>query len=421
MAKLDDVDFSLSFPLWFVPFTRFSSLLHSAIHKNEKVKCWQDQREYRTRSGVVTPSFVFPHLFLSQFFPSLDSTNGGEVDDPEPTRKEETIKDVKLTPPQNENCDPCSIDRTHWIHRYPGISVMLPRLFLDWMYFTAAVLELVKKLITLGPSKHEGRVRSKLVCSFPRRLTKPVSVRRLCASVLTVIPLFSAVIAAMISRRQKTDKVQPGEALLYLAIQRLSSWKLIVLPSILLMASSQRSYCIFVCLHILDFNCESLQERNSILWTYGHFQQARIQAPRQDGALQAELTSICESTGVQEENVPCEEKENHNKTRDTQHGWKRDNKRKMEKEKKRRENKIKIKGLSKEIIEEMRREETKKSIKTCPTQQKPKTLSVRQQTCGASFGLCRTAFPKKNQVSVSKSSLSQTGEIENEYVKGLAV
>lgn len=98
------------------------------------------------------------------------------------------------------------------------------------------------------------------------------------------------------------------------------------------MAISQISYCIFVCLHIFDFNCESLEERNSILWTYGHFQKARIQAPRQDGALQAELTSIWESTGVQEKNVPCEEKENHNKTRDTQHGWKRDNKRKMEKE-----------------------------------------------------------------------------------------
>lgn len=197
------VDFSLSFPLWFVPFTHFSSLLHSAIHKNEKVKRWEDQREYRTRSGVVTPSFVFLHLFLTRFFPSLNSTNG-EVDAPEPTTKEETIKDVKLTPPQNESCDPCSIDRTHWIHRYPGISVMLPRQFLDWMYFTAAVLELVKKWITLDPSKHEGRVRYKLVCSFPRRHTKPVSVRRLCASALIVTPLFSAVFSAGISRRQKT-------------------------------------------------------------------------------------------------------------------------------------------------------------------------------------------------------------------------
>lgn len=48
--------------------------------------------------------------------------------------------------------------------------------------------------------------------------------------------------------------------------------------------------------------------------------------------MQAELTSIWESTGVQEENVPCEEKKTHNKTRDTQHGWKRHNKRKMDKE-----------------------------------------------------------------------------------------
>lgn len=56
------------------------------------------------------------------------------------------------------------------------ISVMLPRQFLDWMHFTAAVLESVKKLIILHPSKREGRrVRSKLVCSLQRGHTKPVS------------------------------------------------------------------------------------------------------------------------------------------------------------------------------------------------------------------------------------------------------
>lgn len=67
------------------------------------------------------------------------------------------------------------------------------------------------------------------------------------------------------------------------------------------------------------------------------------------------------------------------------------------------------------MIEEMRREETKKSVKTCPTKQKPKTFPVRQQTSGASYGLYKIEFPKKNPVSVSKSSLSQNGEIENEY------
>lgn len=163
-----------------------------------------------------------------------------------------------------------------------------------------------------------------------------------------------------LEKAKDTDKQQPGGTPLYLAIQRLNSWKLIVLPGILLMASSQRSNCIFVCLHIFDFNSESLEERNSILWTYGQFQQARIQAPRQDRALQAELTSLWESTGVQEENVPCKEKKkkNHNKTRDTQHGWRRNNKRKMDKEfeershenkgrtmcktKRKRDNKVKI-------------------------------------------------------------------------------
>lgn len=99
------------------------------------------------------------------------------------------------------------------------------------------------------------------------------------------------------------------------------------------MANSQRNYYISVCLHIYDFNCEPLEERNSILWIYGQFQQARVQAPGQDGAMQAELTSIWEPTGVQEENVPCEEKKNKKKKRrDTQCGWKRDNKRKMDKE-----------------------------------------------------------------------------------------
>lgn len=67
------------------------------------------------------------------------------------------------------------------------------------------------------------------------------------------------------------------------------------------------------------------------------------------------------------------------------------------------------------MIEEMRREETKKSMKTCPTKQKPKTFPVRQQTSGASYGLYKIEFPKKNPVSVSKSSLSQNGEIENDY------
>lgn len=47
--------------------------------------------------------------------------------------------------------------------------------------------------------------------------------------------------------------------------------------------------------------------------------------------------------------------------------------------KKERENKVKIKDLSKEMIEEMRREETKKSLKTCPTEQKPKTLPDSRQ------------------------------------------
>lgn len=88
---------------------------------------------------------------------------------------------------------------------------------------------------------------------------------------------------------------------------------------------------------------------------------------------------------------------------------------------KKKDNKVKIKGVSKEMIEEMRREETKKRVKTCPTKRKPKTLPVRQQTCGASYGLYRIEFPKKNPVSVSKSSLSQNGETENEYIKGPAV
>lgn len=91
-----------------------------------------------------------------------------------------------------------------------------------------------------------------------------------------------------------------------------------VLPGILLMASSQRNYYTSVCLHISDFNCEPLEERNSILWIYGQLQQARVQAPRQDGAMQAELTSIWEPTGVQEENVPCEEIKQ-NKTKKKRH------------------------------------------------------------------------------------------------------
>lgn len=89
------------------------------------------------------------------------------------------------------------------------IAVMLPRQFLDWMHLTATVLESVKKSITLHPSKCYGRrVRSKLVCSLAKGTHKTCicyrhPVRRLCASVLTVIPFFSAVIAAMISGRQK--------------------------------------------------------------------------------------------------------------------------------------------------------------------------------------------------------------------------
>lgn len=195
-----------------------------------------------------------------------------------------------------------------------GISVMLPRQFLNLMHFTAAVVESVKKLITLHPSKHEGRTaRSKLVCSLQRGHTKPVSVTGILSGAVCFSPdshtfIFCCNSSNDLKKAKDTDKQQPGGTPLYLAIQRLNSWKLIVLPGILLMASSQRSYCIFVCLYIFDFNSESLEERNSILWTYSQFQQARIQAPRQDGALQAELTSFWESTGVQEENVSCEEK-----------------------------------------------------------------------------------------------------------------
>lgn len=62
---------------------------------------------------VVTLSFVFLHHFLPQFFPSLNSTIGAEVDTPEPTRREEINKKLKLTPPHNDNWDPFSIGRTH--------------------------------------------------------------------------------------------------------------------------------------------------------------------------------------------------------------------------------------------------------------------------------------------------------------------
>lgn len=66
-----------------------------------------------------------------------------------------------------------------------------------------------------------------------------------------------------------------------------------------------------------------------------------------------------------------------------------------------------MRETSKEVIEGMKIEETKQSrVKTWPTKQKPKTLQVRQQTRGASPDLQRTEFPKKNPVSVSKSSLS---------------
>lgn len=191
------------------------------------------------------------------------------------------------------------------------ISVMLPRQFLDWMHFTAAVLESVKKLITLHPSKYErSRVRSKLVCSLQRGHTKPVSIQASCQEAVCSSPeshtfIFCCNSSNDLKKAKDTDKQQPGGTPLCLAIQRFNSRKLIVLPSILLMASSQRSYGVFVCLCIFDFNCESLEKRNSILWTYGQLQQARIQAARQDGALQAELTSIWESTGVQEENGSC--------------------------------------------------------------------------------------------------------------------
>lgn len=88
----------------------------------------------------------------------------------------------------------------------------------------------------------------------------------------------------------------------------------------------------------------------------------------------------------------------------------------MHKTKIKRDNKVIIKGLGKEMIEEMRREEKKpKKVWRRATKQKPKTFPVRQQTRGASSGLYRTEFPKKNPVPVSKSSLSKNGEIENEY------
>lgn len=42
MEKLDDMwTFLFLFLLWFVPFTHFSSLLHSATHRNKEEKHWQ--------------------------------------------------------------------------------------------------------------------------------------------------------------------------------------------------------------------------------------------------------------------------------------------------------------------------------------------------------------------------------------------
>lgn len=48
--------------------------------------------------------------------------------------------------------------------------------------------------------------------------------------------------------------------------------------------------------------------------------------------MQAELTSIWQPTGVQEENVPCEEKKTKQKKRDTQCGWKSNNNKQMDNE-----------------------------------------------------------------------------------------
>lgn len=168
------VDFSLSFSVVICslyPFLFLIALCYTQEWKNKTLAGSKGIQDEIWDCYTFLFLFSFTSSCLS-FFPSLNSTNGAEVDAPEATRKEDIIKEVKLTPPQNENCDPYSINRTHWIHR--DISPVTKAVF---GLNAAAVPESVKKLITLHLSKHERRtVRPKLVCSLQRGHTKPMSV-----------------------------------------------------------------------------------------------------------------------------------------------------------------------------------------------------------------------------------------------------
>lgn len=138
------------------------------------------------------------------------------------------------------------------------------------MHITAILPASVRESTALDPSKCEGRRVSPKQVLCKSNTQNLGLLQTSCQEAARFSPESSTFIfcynsSTDLKKGENADKQWSGGTSPYPAIQSLNSCKSMVLPGILLMASSQRNYYTSVCLHISDFNCEPLEERNSIL------------------------------------------------------------------------------------------------------------------------------------------------------------
>lgn len=126
------IDFSLSFLVAthsLCPFLLLTAFCYMKEWKNKTLER-SKRREYRTKSRNSSLQFFCLHLFspLASVFPLPKLYNEAKEDVSELRRqKEEITKEVKLTLPQNEKCDPSNNDGTPWMLK--GISHIAKAVF----------------------------------------------------------------------------------------------------------------------------------------------------------------------------------------------------------------------------------------------------------------------------------------------------
>lgn len=182
MAKSDATWTFLLFLLWFIPFTHFSSLLHSATCRNEKNKIWgrSKSRKHRTRSRVPDLYLFFFCLHLFSPLWTLQMKQKRMLLNLA-DRRTDITKETEVTLSPNVTL---SLPKTGPLE-YLEISVILPRQLLDWVHFKSISIMMLASILlaraqeptTLDSSYCKGgRMTSHQEHSLQRQHTKPGSI-----------------------------------------------------------------------------------------------------------------------------------------------------------------------------------------------------------------------------------------------------